>query len=110
MLRSALLASVIALGATSAALAQEGPVLVGGGGDGGPRVVYATPSNNTIVGGAQVTMSGGNRDHSYGAVTSILGQVGTLVGGLADGSPRVVYAPQQNSGNLASLGIGAPRS
>ncbi len=112
MLRSALLASVIALGATSAALAQEGPVLVGGGGDGGPRVVYATPSNNTIVGGAQVTMSGGNRDHSYsyGAVTSIPGQVGTLVGGLADGSPRVVYAPQQNSGNLASLGIGAPRS
>ena len=112
MLRSALLASVIALGATGAALAQEGPVLVGGGGDGGPRVVYSAPSNNNIVGGAQVTMSGGNRDHaySYGAVNSFPGQAGTVVGGLADGGPRVIYAPQQDSGRLASLGIGAPRS
>lgn len=36
MFRSALLASVIAFGAAGAALAQEGPVLVGGG-DGPPR-------------------------------------------------------------------------
>ena len=112
MLRSALLASVIALGATGAALAQEGPMLVGGGGDGGPRVVYAAPSTNNILGGAQVVMSGGPRDHSYtyGAVNSFPGQAGTLVGGLADGGPRVVYAPQQDNGGLASLGVGAPRS
>jgi hypothetical protein len=112
MLRSAFLASLIALGATGAALAQEGPVLVGGGGDGGPRVVYSAPSSNTVVGGAQVTLSGGDRDRSYdyGAVNSIPGQVGTVVGGLADGGPRVIYTPQQESGGLASLGVGAPRS
>lgn len=112
MFRSALLASVIALGATGAALAQEGPVLVGGGGDGGPRVVYASPSDNTIVGGAQVRMSGGNRDHaySYGATNAFPGQVGTIIGGGADGGPRVVYAPQPSTGNFASLPTGAPRS
>ncbi len=112
MIRSALLASVIALGATGAALAQEGPLLVGGGGDGGPRVVYSTTPTNNIVGGAQVAMSGGelDRSYSYGAVTSFPGQAGTLVGGLADGGPRVIYAPQQDSGDLASLRIGAPRS
>ena len=58
MFRNLLLASVIALGSTGAALAQEGPRLVGGGGNGGPEVVYDNNIPGNVLGGAQVRMSG----------------------------------------------------
>lgn len=110
MLRSMLLASVIALGATGAAMAQGGPVLVGGGADGGPRVVYDSVPANNILGGAQVAMSGGaqERTYSYGAVSSFPARAGTLIGG--GDEAQVIYGPAQQAGDLASLGAGAPRS
>ncbi|MBL6453811.1 hypothetical protein JMJ55_00665 [Belnapia sp. T6] len=112
MFRTLLLASVIGLGATGAVLAQEGPVLVGGNGGGGPEVVYPSVPTNNILGGAQVSISGGaqNRTYTYGAVNSFPAQAGTIVGGNAGGGPEVVYNLQPQASGLASLGVGAPRS
>jgi hypothetical protein len=63
MLRNALFASAIALGAlatSGVATAQDrGPRLVGGGND--AEVVYAVPSRN-VVGGGVATISGGGED------------------------------------------------
>lgn len=112
MFRNLLLASVIAVGTAGAALAQEGPRLVGGNGNGGPEVVYGNTDNlpGSVVGGAQVRLSGGDRDRvfQYGRVNAFPGQVGQLVGGGADA--HVVYEPVQHANGLASVETGAPRS
>jgi hypothetical protein len=108
MFRNLLLASVIALGAASAAMAQEGPRLVGGNGGGGPEVVYDNGLPGNVVGGAQVRMSGGAQDrvYSYGQVNTFQGQVGRLVGGGAEA--HVVYEPVQHANGIASVETGAP--
>ncbi len=110
MFRNLLLASVIALGSTGAALAQEGPRLVGGGGNGGPEVVYDGSIPGNVLGGAQVRLGGGDRDRTfrYGEVNAFPGQVGRLVGGGADAF--VAYQPVQHAHGLASVETGAPRS
>ena len=111
MFRNLLLASVIAVGTAGAALAQEGPRLVGGNGNGGPEVVYGNGDlPGSLVGGAQVRLSGGDRDRSYqyGQVNAFPGQVGRLVGGGADA--YVAYEPVQHANGLASVETGAPRS
>lgn len=110
MFRNLLLASVIAVGTAGAALAQEGPRLVGGNGGGGPEVVYGNGIPGNVLGGAQVRMSGGDRDRSYqyGQVNAFPGQVGQLVGGGAEA--HVVYEPVQHANGLASVETGAPRS
>ena len=111
MFRKLLLASVVALGATGAALAQDdGPRLVGGGGDGGPRVEYGDTAPGSVVGGVAVRMNGGGRDEyfQYGAVNAFPGQVGTLVGG--GNEAHVEYQPVPQANGVAGLGIGAPHS
>ncbi|RYI78172.1 MAG: hypothetical protein EON47_24685 [Acetobacteraceae bacterium] len=112
MFRNLLLASVIAVGAAGAAVAQEGPRLVGGNGNGGPEVVYGNGTGlpDNVVGSAQVRLSGGDRDrtYQYGRVNAFPGQVGRLVGGGADA--YVAYEPVQHANGLASVETGAPRS
>ncbi|MDN3568016.1 hypothetical protein ACFQY5_26005 [Paeniroseomonas aquatica] len=110
MFRNLLLASVIALGSTGAALAQEGPRLVGGGGNGGPEVVYDGGIPGNVLGGAQVRMSGGDRDRSfqYGRVNAFPGQIGQLVGG--GNEAHVVYEAVPHANGIASVETGAPRS
>ncbi|MDB5373742.1 MAG: hypothetical protein JWP04_2384 [Belnapia sp.] len=114
MFRNLLLASVIAVGSAGAALAQDGPRLVGGNAGGGPEVVYdnGIPGNvpGSVLGGAQVRMSGGDRDRSYqyGQVNAFPGQIGRLVGG--GNEAHVVYEPVQHANGIASVETGAPRS
>ncbi len=65
MIRSALLASAILLGAAGAASAQDaGPRLIGGGEN--AEVVYPVPSHN-LAGGSFASLSGGgdNQQLSY---------------------------------------------
>ena len=100
MIRNLLLASVVVLGASGAAMAQDGPRLVGGNGGGGPEVVYDTGLPANVVGSAQVTMTGGDRERTfhYGRTTAVPGRLGTLVGGGRDA--HVVYADPANATGL----------
>jgi hypothetical protein len=92
MIRNALFASLIALGAAGAAQAQDhGPRLIGGGEN--TEVVYAGQSSN-VVGGGFANLSGGseNAQIAYGPrVTSGAGNgtVARLVGG--GENQQVVY-------------------
>jgi hypothetical protein len=96
MLRNALFASAIALGAlatSGVATAQDrGPRLVGGGND--AEVVYAVPSRN-VVGGGVATISGGGEDRqiAYHGATQHEpnGLVAELIGGGED--QQIVYRP-----------------
>ncbi len=114
MFRSTLIASLLALGTAGAALAQDnGPRLVGGGGDGGPRVEYSQPSQNVVGGGPATIIGGGeNQQVVYGPMSTSQassGLVARIVGGGAD--RQVIYeaAPNTNSA-LASQMVGPPRS
>jgi hypothetical protein len=84
MIRNALIASVIALGAAGAAQAQDrGPQLVGGGEN--AQVIYGEPSRN-VVGGGFASLSGGANNlritYGPGVVTEAPdGTVARLVGG-----------------------------
>jgi hypothetical protein len=98
MFRNALIASVVLFGAAGAALAQDnGPRLIGGGGDGGPQVEYAEPSQNIVGGGyARITGEAGNR--SVAAVGPTTGQAPTgyiaqFVGGGREQALSYVPAP-----------------
>ena len=86
MFRNALIASVVLFGTAGAALAQDnGPRLIGGGADGGPRVEYAEPSQNVVGGGyARITGEATNRSLAYSGPTTTQGETGyvtRLVGG-----------------------------
>ncbi|WP_043363668.1 hypothetical protein [Belnapia sp. F-4-1] len=98
MFRNALIASAMLFGTAGAALAQDnGPRLVGGGADGGPRVVYAEPSQNVVGGGyARITGEASNRSVAYSGPTAgqpVTGYVARLVGGGRE--QALVYAPAQ---------------
>ena len=98
MFRNALIASVVLFGTAGAALAQDnGPRLVGGGADGGPRVVYAEPSQNVVGGGyARITGEAANRSVAYAGPTvgqAMTGYVARLVGGGRE--QALVYVPAQ---------------
>jgi hypothetical protein len=96
MFRTALIASVLALGAAGAAQAQDlGPRLIGGGADGGPRVEYAAPSQNVVGGGyARLTGDSDSRSLAYAGPTATQapsGLIGQLVGGGSE--QKLVYVP-----------------
>lgn len=98
MYRNALIASLVLFGTAGTALAQDnGPRLIGGGADGGPRVEYAEPSQNVVGGGyARITGEAGNR--SVTAVGPTAGQAPTgyvaqFVGGGRE--QALVYVPAQ---------------
>jgi hypothetical protein len=96
MFRNALIASVIALGTIGAAQAQDnGPRLIGGGGDGGPRVEYPEPSQNVVGGGyARITGDSSSRSVAYAGPTATQapsGLIGQLNGG--GNEQTLVYAP-----------------
>jgi hypothetical protein len=96
MFRTALIASVLALGTVGAAQAQDnGPRLVGGGGDGGPRVEYAEPSQNVVGSGyARLTGEGDSRSLAYAGSTMAQapsGLVARIEGGGIE--QRLVYGP-----------------
>jgi hypothetical protein len=98
MFRNALIASVVLFGTAGAALAQDnGPRLVGGGGDGGPRVEYAEPSLNVVGGGyGRITGEATNRSVAYSGPTTpqgVTGYVARLVGGGRE--QALVYVPAQ---------------
>ncbi|MBL6077318.1 hypothetical protein JMJ56_04815 [Belnapia sp. T18] len=99
MFRNALIASAMLFGTAGAALAQDnGPRLIGGGADGGPRVVYAEPSQNVVGGGyARITGEASNRSVAYAGPTTgqaVTGYVAQLVGGGRE--QALVYAPAQS--------------
>ncbi len=96
MFRNALIASVVLFGTAGAALAQDnGPRLIGGGGDGGPRVEYAEPSQNVVGGGhARLTGDSDSRSLAYAGPTATQapsGLIGQLVGGGSE--QKLVYVP-----------------
>ncbi len=98
MIRHTVFASLIALAAAGVAQAQDnGPRLVGGGGDGGPRVEYAVPSQNVVGGGyARITGDASNRSLAYSGPTTTqgaTGYVGQLVGGGREQALVLVPAP-----------------
>jgi hypothetical protein len=100
MFRTALLASVLALGTAGAALAQDnGPRLIGGGGDGGPRVEYVVPSQNVVGGGfARLTGDSDSRSVAYAGPTAAQVQVGVaqIIGGGQD--QQLAYGPAPATG------------
>ena len=109
MFRNLLLASAIALGTAGAAMA-EGPRLVGGNANGSPTIEYDGAPGGSIVGGAQVQLSGGgsDRSYSYGQVNSFPGQIGQVIGGGAE--TQLVYQPVRHANGVAAAEIGAPHS
>ncbi|MFC7478239.1 hypothetical protein ACFQS7_28115 [Dankookia sp. GCM10030260] len=113
MFRSTLIASLIALGTAGAAFAQDsGPRLVGGGGDGGPRIEYSQPSQNVVGGGSARIIGGGeNQQVVYGprnTSQASSGLVARLVGGGAD--RRVIYEAAPNASPALAGQMGSPRS
>ena len=101
MIRNALLASALILGA-GVAHAESGPVLVGGLGAGGARVERTAPAS--IVGGGSVQLSGGGNDraYSYSSLNAQPGRIGRLVGG--GDEARVVYEDAPQAAGLAAAG------
>jgi hypothetical protein len=96
MFRNALIASVIALGTVGAAQAQDnGPRLIGGGGDGGPRVEYPEPSQNVVGGGyARLTGEGDSRSLAYAGPTATQAPSGLIAQIEGGGNEQaLVYAP-----------------
>jgi len=103
MIRSALIASVIAFGTLGAAQAQDnGPRLVGGGDN--AEVVYAVPSRNVVGGGAATIIGGGdNLRIAYGSGTTAQAQndlVAELTGGGDD--QRIVYHTVTPAGSMVA--------
>ena len=104
MLRSALFAAtlVAAFGATSAALAQAGPVVSGSGDDMSIRYDGAPETRGNIAGGGVATMTGSGDEAliTYaasgagggGVAHEQAGRTATFAGSDGDGSPRWTYA------------------
>ena len=113
MFRATVLASLIALGTVGAAQAQDnGPRLVGGNGDGGPRVEYSEPSQNVVGGGyARITGEGISRSVTYtgpAKAQTQSGLIGALVGG--GDEQKLVYVPASSSStSLAGQPVTQPR-
>ena len=113
MFRTALIASVLALGTAGAAQAQDqGPRLIGGGGDGGLRVEYAEPSQNVVGGGfARLTGEGGSRSLAYAGSTMAQapsGLVARIEGGGTE--QRLVYGPAPAASTSLAGQPARPRS
>jgi hypothetical protein len=110
MIRNTVFASLIALTAAGAAQAQDnGPRLVGGGADGGPRVEYVTPSENVVGGGyARITGEANSRTLAYSGQTATQHEgryVAQLVGGGRE--QALVYVPTRAaSPTLAGRPVG----
>jgi hypothetical protein len=101
MFRNALIASLLALGTAGTALAQDnGPRLIGGGGDGGPRVEYVAPSQNVVGGGfARLTGDSTSRSIAYAGPTAAQtpsGLIAELVGGGRE--EKLIYEPAPATG------------
>ena len=112
MIRSTLIASLIAFGTASAALAQDnGPRLVGGGGDGGPRVEYSQPNQNVVGGGPATIIGGGeNQQVVYGPMSTSQassGLVARIVGG--GENQQLVYEAAPNTNSALAGKMGPPR-
>ena len=105
MFRNALIASLVLFGTAGAALAQDnGPRLVGGGGDGGPRVEYAEPSQNVVGGGyARITGEAGNRTIAYSGAAQRQAPTGLIaeITGEAGNRHVTYHAPGAAAGQLA---------
>lgn len=103
MFRNALFASLIALGATGVAQAQDaGPRLIGGGDN--AQVVYSAPSRN-VVGGGAASITGGNDDlqiaYGPGVTTGAAsGLVAEMVGG-GDNTQLVYHQATPSDTKLA---------
>jgi hypothetical protein len=99
MLRNILFASMIAFGAAGAAVAAEGPRLVGGGTN--AEVEYSGAPEGVVVGGGTVLLNGGgeNRSFTYGQVNALPGRIGQVVGG--GENTEVVYQPTLPATGLA---------
>jgi hypothetical protein len=101
MFRNALFASLIALGATGVAQAQDaGPRLIGGGDN--TQRVYSQPSRN-VVGGGAASITGGGDDmriaYGQGVTTEVAsGLVAELVGG--GDNAQLVYRQAAPSDSL----------
>jgi hypothetical protein len=105
MIRTALVASALALATLGAAQAQDnGPRLVGGGDN--AQVVYTEPSHNVVGGGAATITGGGdNLRIAYGSGSTAQAQhglVAELIGGSND--KQLVY---RQVGSAAALRAGA---
>jgi hypothetical protein len=110
MIRNAVFASVIALGAIGGAQAQDaGPRLVGGGDN--AQVVYAEPSHNVVGGGAATITGGGdNLRIAYGSGTTTQEQHGLtaeLIGG--GDNKQLVYRPAVPAGAMVAERTAQPR-
>ena len=105
MIRNAVFASLIALGAAGAAQAAEtGPRLVNQGGS--QEVVYGQEPNGNVVGGAFATITGGGDNRVYHAAPGARTEAGTgLVGRVVNvnGETRVVYAPATQAASATRL-------
>ena len=113
MFRTTLIASLLGLGTAGTAFAQDsGPRLVGGGGDGGPRVEYSQASQNVAGGGSASIIGGGeNQQVVYGprnTSQASSGLVARIVGGGAD--RRVIYEAAPNTSSALAGQMGPPRS
>ncbi|MDB5374022.1 MAG: hypothetical protein JWP04_2664 [Belnapia sp.] len=96
MFRNTVFASIIALGAAGAAQAQDnGPRLVGGGGDGGPRIEYVVPSRNVVGGGdARLVGDSSSRSLAYSGQTQAQAPSGLVAQVIGGGNERqLVYWP-----------------
>ena len=104
------LAAAVALGAAGCAAraGDDGPRLVNRNGDQG--VVYARPSDATVVGGAYAAIAGGGDDLVYSAATGARVQepapVARLIGG--GDNARVVYAAPPAAGTMTAARPGPP--
>jgi hypothetical protein len=96
MIRNTLFAAAIALGSSTAAFAQSGPVLSGGGDDMSLRYAdgaSAVPTGN-IVGGGDVRVSGGGDDRMAVNARPIFGEAGPVAMILGGGDNGVIlYRP-----------------
>ena len=107
MFRKAVFASLIALGAASAGVAQaadEGPFLVNR--NGSQEVVYDSPRGN-VVGGAYASITGGGDNTTYQAAPGARVEEPRLIGRLTGGGDdeQVTYtAPAAAPAQAARLG------
>ena len=105
MIRNAVFATLIALGAAGAAQAADrGPWLVNEGGS--QEVVYGTAPAGNLVGGAFATISGGGDNLAYRAAPGGRTEAGTgLVARLenVNGNQRVVYGPAAPAASASRL-------
>jgi hypothetical protein len=105
MIRNALFASMIVLGAAGAAQASDpGPRLVNRNGT--QEVVYGPQGPDNVIGGAFATIAGGGANLVYraapgGRTQEADGRIGRVV--TVNGETRVVYAPAASTASATML-------